>query len=161
MILTAISIAVLVAGTHFVVQANKFLFIVMLMAMLASFAALGGHMDLSYLKQGNPTPAALFVTLPVLITSFGYHVCIPSIVTYIGEDKKSLIRILIVGGALPSLCYLLWLFLSLSSTAPEQLASMTNVDALVELISGGIGWVKTIVSVFAALALVTSFSGFR
>ena len=158
-IFTAISVVVLVAGTHFVVQANKFLFIGMIVAMLASFVALGGHMDMSYLSQGNPTPAALFVTLPVLITSFGYHVCIPSIVSYIGEDKKNLIRILVIGGAVPSLCYLLWLLLSLGSTTPEQLAAMSNVDALVELISGGIGWVKTIVSVFATLALVTSFFG--
>ncbi|GKT30662.1 putative multi-domain containing protein, partial [Aduncisulcus paluster] len=87
-VLTAISVVILVSGTHFVVQANKYLFIAMLVAMLASFVVLGGHVDTSYLAQGNPTPTALFVTLPVLITSFGYHVCIPSIVTYIGEDKK-------------------------------------------------------------------------
>lgn len=158
-IFTLISLAVLFAGTHFVVQANKFLFIVMLGTMLASFAALGGHLDVSHLADGRPTPVSLFVTLPVLITSFGYHVCIPSIVNYIGEDKKGLIKILLIGGALPSFCYLTWLLLALGSTTPEQLASMTNVDVLVDSISGGIGWVKTIVSVFAALALVTSFFG--
>ncbi len=158
-VFTAFSLAVLVAGTHIVVQANKTLFILMLAAMLVSFAALGGQLDFSNLTQGNPAPEALFVTLPVLITSFGYHVCIPSIVNYIGEDKKILVRILFIGGALPSFCYLIWLFLAEGSTTPEQLASMNNVDALVDMISGGAVWVKTVVSVFAALALVTSFFG--
>ncbi|NDV23551.1 amino acid permease [Desulfovibrio sp. JC022] len=156
---TAISIVVLVAGTHIVVQANKYLFILMIAAMFVCFGTLGGQMNLNFLSQGNPTPQALFVTFPVLITSFGYHVCIPSIVNYIGEDKKSLMRILLLGGALPSFCYLLWLFLSLGSTTPEQLASITNVDALVDLISGGTVWVQTVVSVFASLALITSFLG--
>ncbi|HAS89491.1 MAG TPA: aromatic amino acid permease [Desulfovibrio sp.] len=159
LIFTAASLAVLFAGTHFVVQANKFLFIAMLGAMLASFAVLGGHLDVSHLTEGHPTPVSLFVTFPVLITSFGYHVCIPSIVNYIGEDKKGLIKILLIGGAVPSFCYLTWLLLALGSTTPEQLAAMSNVDVLVDSISGGIGWVKTIVSVFAALALVTSFFG--
>lgn len=154
-----ISGIVLYAGMNVVVTANKGLFFSMFAAMAICFATLGEHVNPANLTLGAPTAKALIVTFPVLITSFGYHVCIPSIVTFIGEDRKALIRILMIGGALPSICYIVWLLLSLGSTTPDQLAGMANVDALVKAVSGDSLWVRTAVSLFAVLALITSFLG--
>ncbi|SIO09744.1 amino acid permease [Halodesulfovibrio marinisediminis] len=146
-------------GTNALVSANKTLFTIMLGAMILSFACLGGQLELHNLTQGNPTPKGLLIALPVLFTSFGFHASIPSVVSFVGEDKKSLVSILVIGSTIPGLCYAAWLMLSLGSATPEQLTSMANVDALVTLISGNATWLSSILSFFAMLALVTSFFG--
>ncbi len=56
------------------------------------------HMDLK--------PIGL--ALPLIITSFGYHVVIPTLVTYTGHDRKLLKKAIVVGSILPLLIYILW-----------------------------------------------------
>lgn len=58
------------------------------MAMVVCFATLGGQLHIENLAIGQPKAKILIMSLPVLFTSFGYHPCIPSIVNYIGDDKK-------------------------------------------------------------------------
>ena len=159
LIFTGISAVILFAGTNSVVSANKILFMAMLGAMVVSFAMLGGQLNISNLALGEPSPKIFLLSLPVLFTSFGYHPCIPSIVNYIGDDKKVLVRILFIGSTIPLICYAVWLTLALGSATPAQLASMANVDALINQMSGQSTWVTTVLSLFAALALVTSFFG--
>ena len=154
-----ISAVIFYIGTNALVSANKTLFTVMLGAMVLSFVFLGGNLNISNLALGNPTPKGLVIALPVLFTSFGFHASIPSVVSFVGESKNSLVKILIIGSSIPGLCYVAWLMLSLGSATPDQLAGMANVDALVTLISGGSTWLGRVVSIFAVLALVTSFFG--
>lgn len=159
LIFTVISAALLFSGTNSVVTANKYLFIGMLVAMVVCFATLGGQLNVENLAVGQPKAKVLIMSLPVLFTSFGYHPCLPSIVNYIGDDKKTLVRILIVGSTIPFICYFTWLTLALGSATPDQLATMANVDVLINQMSGGSTWVSTILSLFASLALITSFIG--
>ncbi|WP_027362005.1 aromatic amino acid transport family protein [Halodesulfovibrio aestuarii] len=154
-----ISAIIFFIGTNALVSANKILFVIMLSAMVASFTCLGGHISLQNLNMGTPTPKGLLLALPVLFTSFGFHASIPSVVSFVGENKKSLVTILVIGSSIPGLCYVTWLMLSLGSATPAQLAGMANVDALISLISNGSTWLGRIVSVFAVLALITSFFG--
>lgn len=154
-----VSAIIFYIGTNALVSANKALFAIMLGAMVASFACLGGQLDLQNLTLGTPSPRGLLLALPVLFTSFGFHASIPSVVSFVGEGKKSLVKILVIGSTIPGLCYVAWLMLSLGSATPEQLAGMANVDALITLISGGSTWLGRVVSFFAVLALVTSFFG--
>lgn len=159
LIFTCISATLLFSGTNSVVTANKYLFIGMLVAMVVCFATLGGQLNVENLAVGQPKAKVLIMSLPVLFTSFGYHPCLPSIVNYIGDDKKTLVRILIVGSTIPFICYFTWLTLALGSATPDQLATMANVDVLINQMSGGSTWVSTILSLFASLALITSFIG--
>lgn len=159
LIFTCISATLLFSGTNSVVTANKYLFIGMLVAMVVCFATLGGQLNVENLAVGQPKAKVLIMSLPVLFTSFGYHPCLPSIVNYIGDDKKTLVRILIVGSTIPFICYFTWLTLALGSATPDQLAMMANVDVLINQMSGGSTWVSTILSLFASLALITSFIG--
>ena len=154
-----ISIIIFYIGTNALVSVNKTLFSVMLAAMVFSFAFLGDNLTMGNLSLGNPSAKGFLIALPVLFTSFGFHGSIPSVVSFVGEDKKSLVKILVIGSSIPGLCYIAWLMLSLGSATPDQLAGMENVDALVALISGGSPWLGRIVSLFAVLALVTSFFG--
>jgi tyrosine-specific transport protein len=158
-IFAAISAFILYCGTNTLVTVNKFLFMTMLGAMVLSFMVLGGKLNMSNLSLGEASPSTLLIALPVLFTSFGYHGSIPSIVSFVGEDKNALVKIFLVGSAIPGVCYVLWLLLSMGSATPAQLAGMTNVDALVALTSGGSQWVQTVLSTFTLLALLTSFFG--
>lgn len=158
-IFAAVSAFILYCGTNTLITVNKFLFITMLGAMVLSFAVLGGKLNMSNLSLGEASPSTLLIALPVLFTSFGYHGSIPSIVSFVGADKNALVKIFIVGSAIPGVCYILWLLLSMGSATPSQLAGMTNVDALVALTSGGSHWVQNILSTFTLLALLTSFFG--
>lgn len=159
LLFAGISAALLFSGTNTVVTANKYLFIGMLVAMVVCFATLGGQLHIENLAIGEPKAKLLIMSLPVLFTSFGYHPCIPSIVNYIGDDKKTLIRIFGVGSTIPFICYFAWLTLALGSATPDQLAVMDNVDVLIDQMSGGSTWVSSILSLFASLALITSFIG--
>lgn len=154
-----ISALLLFSGTELVVTANKYLFIAMLVGMVVSFVTLGGQLTPDNLTLGEAKVKALVLSLPVLFTSFGYHPCIPSIVNYVGDDKKTLIRILTIGSTIPFICYFAWLTLVLGSATPAQLVTMDNVDVLLAQMSGGSSWVITILSLFASLALITSFIG--
>ncbi|MCG8532865.1 MAG: aromatic amino acid permease [Desulfovibrionales bacterium] len=159
LLFAVVSALLLYVGTNAVVAANKYLFIAMIVGMAISFATLGGQLDASNLVLGEPSPKMLLLALPVLFTSFGYHPCLPSIVNYIGDDKKTLVRILFLGSTIPFICYLVWLLLSLGSATPSELGGMANVDVLIGTMSGGSSWVSTVLSAFASLALITSFIG--
>ena len=50
----------------------------------------------------------LFWALPVVITSFGYHVIIPSLRGYLKSDTGRLKKIIFFGSLLPLLTYLVW-----------------------------------------------------
>ncbi|WP_430734955.1 amino acid permease [Halodesulfovibrio aestuarii] len=158
-IFACISAVLLFSGTDFVVTANKYLFIGMLVAMVVCFATLGGQLTMDNLALGQPKAKILIMSLPVLFTSFGYHPCIPSIVNYIGDDRKTLVRIFIIGSTIPFICYFIWLTLALGSATPDQLGAMANVDHLINQMSGGSTLISTILSLFAAFALITSFIG--
>lgn len=50
----------------------------------------------------------LLFTLPLLVTSFGYHTLIPTLKTYMQENVKKLRIVIIAGGLLPFVVYTLW-----------------------------------------------------
>ncbi|MCG8532864.1 MAG: aromatic amino acid permease [Desulfovibrionales bacterium] len=154
-----VSAILLFVGTEAVVRANKILLASMLTAMVVCFGTLGGVLDGDNLTLGSPTPNMVMLALPVLFTSFGYHASIPSIVSYVGEDKKSLVRVIFCGSLIPFVCYFVWLGLAFGSASPDQLVGMANVDVLIARMAGGSSWVSGVLSLFAALALVTSFIG--
>ncbi|MBY6188145.1 amino acid permease [Marinobacter hydrocarbonoclasticus] len=100
--------------------------------------------------------------LPVMITSFGFHVCIPPLVRYLDGDVKTLRTALLVGSALPLACYALWLLAALGPLSPAEQTALGQGDALtglVKALSPDSGWLGQILTAFADLALLTSFLG--
>lgn len=51
-----------------------------------------------------------FSSLPVLATAFGYHVIIPSIRDYVGDNVKDQKTVLLIGLSIPFLLYLFWCY---------------------------------------------------
>ncbi|ADN74909.1 Tryptophan/tyrosine permease [Ferrimonas balearica DSM 9799] len=100
--------------------------------------------------------------LPVMITSFGFHVCIPPLVRYLDGDVKTLRTALLVGSALPLACYSLWLLAALGPLSPSEQSALGQGDALaglVKALSPESGWLGQVLTAFADLALLTSFLG--
>lgn len=57
----------------------------------------------------------LYLTVPVVITSFGYHIIIPSLTNYMNHDKRHLAHTLIIGSIVPLCFYLVWQILVLGT----------------------------------------------
>lgn len=52
--------------------------------------------------------SSAWATLPIVIVAYGFHIVIPSIRNYCGNDKISMIKSLVWGASIPLLVYLLW-----------------------------------------------------
>lgn len=157
---TVVMAVIMYCGTSTIIRCNSLFFISMIAAMGVAFATLGTTAEIDTLLGTVPDYSYLIGAIPVLFASFGFHFCVPSVTSVIGTDTRRLVRIMFWGTLLPLLCYSLWLFLSLGSVPMGQIASMRgSVDALIKAMCNGSVVVQTVLSVFAAFALITSFFG--
>lgn len=156
---TVISAIVFYAGTKAILSINNVLFISMIISMLLSFTSLGTTLDFSNLSLGNADQRIFLLAIPVLFTSFGFQTSIPSVVNIVGAKKKPLVIIITLGSTLPLVCYLAWLMVSLGGVTPDALAGLSNVDQLIGILGQGTPWIQNVLSLFALVALLTSFIG--
>ena len=109
--------------------------------------------------------AFLFPSLSVVVTSFGFHVIIPTLTTYLDHDVKLLKWSIFLGSLIPFLVYVLWQFLvmgvvpvygeiSLSEAAEKGLQITFFLRTLL-----GNPWIGTAVRAFAFFAIITSLLG--
>lgn len=56
-------------------------------------------------------PKFVWLSLPVIVTSFGFHIIIPTLSDYLNRSKPKLIKALWIGGSIPLVVYLIWNFL--------------------------------------------------
>lgn len=106
-------------------------------------------------------PAAL-ISIPVVITSFGYHIIIPTLTTYMNHDVKRLRMTLLIGSSIPFVIYLLWQWALLGCVPLTNLASaweqgLPATAALIEVTS--IPWIGAAAQFFSFFAIITSFLG--
>ncbi|WP_417348213.1 amino acid permease [Ferrimonas sp.] len=107
----------------------------------------------------------VWLGIPVLALSFGYHSTVPSIVKHYGMDiRKS--RQAILGGSLLALAiYALWQFAILGTVSrtdfAQVVASGGNVSALIGAVGDAVDGqlIDTLLSFFAKFALASSFLG--
>ncbi len=100
--------------------------------------------------------------IPVVFTSFGFHVCIATLVRYLDGDTMTLRKVLLIGSTLPLLCYILWLLVTLGTVGGEAIHGFGgSLPALVSSLQdiAAQPWVSKCISLFADFALVTSFLG--
>ena len=50
----------------------------------------------------------LLAALPIIITSFGYHIVVPSMTTYLNRRTRKLKLVILIGSFVPLFVYLLW-----------------------------------------------------
>ncbi|GIU51377.1 amino acid permease [Shewanella sp. KT0246] len=112
--------------------------------------------------EGDKLDQLWLAAIPVVFTSFGFHVCIATIVRYLDGDAMSLRKILLIGSTIPLFCYILWILVTLGTLGGETVHGFAGslpelVIALQGVAQSAI--VSQFIDLFANLALVTSFLG--
>ncbi len=158
---TILAAAIVTLGTHSVDLVNRALFSLKIIALVVMLALLLPHVKMSNLIALPMGQGLLFASLPVIFTSFGFHGSIPSIVNYVGKDIKALKKILICGSAIPLIVYILWQVAIQGIFTQSELIQNSNLASFISSIETSLqtSMVSQTVSVFADLALATSFLG--
>lgn len=150
-------------GTASVDYANRILMAGLIIAYFLIIILLSPYVDFALLSHISWPP--LLAATSVVVTSFGFHIIIPTLTTYLKRDVKQLRAVIIIGGIIPLIVYLVWEFLALGIIPQEgvnglirgyiegangaSLISQTLSHAKIALIS----------QVFAFFAIITSFLG--
>ncbi len=109
--------------------------------------------------------ASSMIAIPVVITSFGYHIIIPTLTTYLNYDKQHLRLTLLIGSLLPLIIYIIWQVLIIGVVPLEGKGSLVNAWILgtssTEPLSMIIQqkWISVGAQFFMFFAIVTSFLG--
>jgi len=118
-------------------------------------ASLLTHVDLKYILMG----------VSVIATSFGFHIIIPSLVTYLDRDVVKLKKVLLIGSTIPLVVYISWEFLTLGIIpiqGPNGLwQGYLNGSNGAHLLTAFLGHsaVAMVARFFSFFAIVTSFLG--
>lgn len=122
--------------------------------------ALPEHVDGALLTYTNWNLAPTVVL--VVLTSFGYHIIIPSLTTYMSHNRLQLKWMLVIGSLIPLLVYLLWEWLTLGVIPRSLLEGAWTKGVGVSSILAALlhkPWLTLAAHFFAFFTLVTSFLG--
>jgi tyrosine-specific transport protein len=106
-------------GTKGVDLINRFLMIGLIIAYGLLVMFVPPYIQPKLLFHSDFPQLKLAVT--VLFTSFGYHIVIPSLTTYLEHDKKSLRIAILAGSLIPLVVYIIWQLIVLGSVPLEAL----------------------------------------
>ncbi|MCF6807990.1 amino acid permease [Thiotrichales bacterium 19S9-12] len=114
----------------------------------------------------------LWYSIPILITSFGFHIVIPSIRRYFGDSEenfKSLRWVVFIGSSIPLIIYVLWELVTLgtislfgSNTSFEHIIHHGNsISALILALENTLNtdYISRLANAFTSIAITTSFLG--
>lgn len=152
-------------GTRYVDHITKGFFAIKLIALAALLFFLVPFVRVENLAVLPVEDVLIFAAIPVIFTSFGFHVVIPSLVKYLAGDMKKLRWVMVVGSTIPLVVYLVWQAAILGSINNEffrkLLGDNAGLEGLLLAIStiAEISWVKGAVHIFAGAAILTSFLG--
>ena len=105
------------------------------------------------------------ISLSLIATSFGYHIIIPTLTTYMHHNVKELKRVILVGSLIPLLVYIIWEAMTLGVIPVE------GKDGIIEGYQQGVNGIQLltkhlkhsgvirIAECFSFFAIVTSFLG--
>lgn len=104
-----------------------------------------------------------FISLPVLVISFGFHNMIPSLAEYLHGDIGRLKKTVIFGSLIPLAIYLIWEAVLLGIIPVEGRGGLADAldkgSAATTALRMVVGkaWVCTVADAFALFAIITSF----
>lgn len=153
--------AVVAVGTRSVDLINRSLFSLKLIALVVMLFLLLPHVSVENLVALPVHQGLVLASLPVIFTSFGFHGSIPSVVRYLGKDTKALRWIIVVGSSLPLMVYVLWMLASQGVLPQQDLMASQSLNGFIGALSRMLEnpMIASAVSIFADLALATSFLG--
>jgi len=147
-------------GTGGVDRVNRLLMFCLVLAYILLVCFVPTHVNFEHLLHADAP--AMLIAIPVVITSFGYHIIIPSLSNYMKRDRKTLRKTILIGSMIPVVVYLLWQTLILG-TVPLPLLTKAYVlgdsatTPLAQVLQNS--WIGLAAKLFAFFAIVTSFIG--
>lgn len=150
-------------GLSVVDRLNRYLMIGMLMTYVIIIAWFLPDLDLQLLSYTNWSFSLL--SFSVIVTSFGYQVIIPSLVTYLDRHVPSIKKCLFFGSLIPLLVYIFWNMVMLGTLwvpGPNGLAFAFKMDVpLSKLlrIHTNNDFISALARSFSIFSIVTSFLG--
>lgn len=107
----------------------------------------------------------IFAAVSVVATSFGFHIIIPTLTTYLRRDVVQLRRVIWIGSFIPLVVYIVWEWLALGIIPIEGPYGITsgyvagsNGVALITNIIGNTS-ISLVAKFFSFFAIITSFLG--
>lgn len=152
-------------GTRLVDISTKIVFSIKLIFLCIVFGLLLPHIEASNLKNMPASAIPVLATIPVIFTSFGFYVVIPSLVKYLNGNIKQLKWVFFIGSALPLVLYLFWELTILGNIESSKFSIILQnnsgleglIKAIREIQDSKI--IKVSFVIFAATAVLTSFWG--
>lgn len=150
-------------GALFVDVANRVLMAGLFLTYAVVVFSLAPHVEKELLEHSNWK--FLFVSNSIIATSFGFHIIIPSLATYMHRDVRSLRKAILIGSFIPLVVYLLWEFVALGVIPQEGEYGIVEgyhrgangahlLTGLVE-----VSWLLMVLRLFAFFSILTSFLG--
>lgn len=135
---------------------------ILMYGLIISFVVLGFFLtkSASFKINGAVNLGALKFALPIVITSFGYHIIIPTLATYLDNDKKRITRALIYGSSIPLVIYIFWHLIVYFNLSQDQLKlSLINDIPITDTLAKINPQISKVSFAFALFAIITSFLG--
>ncbi|MBM7073804.1 amino acid permease [Shewanella sp. 202IG2-18] len=157
-------------GVSLVDKVSRFLFPLMVALFIVVVFFLSPEVHISTVVADNLKEAVekggysniLLAAIPVVFTSFGFHVCIATLVRYLDGEVKSLKKVLLIGSSIPLICYIFWLLVTIGTVGGDTInefnGSLPKLVVALQNISH-LPFIDQAISFFADLALITSFLG--
>ena len=150
-------------GTQAVDWVNRLLMAGLVLTYFLLIGFLPPHIQPTLLQHVDPS--AIWIAIPVVITSYGFHIIIPTLTTYLHHDKRKLRLSLFIGSLIPFIVYSIWEFLILGVVPLEgkhgltaaYLSGETGASSLSYILNNS--WIPAIASTFSFFAIITSFLG--
>ncbi|GAK85975.1 tyrosine-specific transport protein [Vibrio ponticus] len=152
---------VVVAGKSYIDKLNRGLFILMIAMLFVVIFSLMNNIELANLSQESTfTTSDVVQYSAVIFTSFAAIIVIPSLVSYNQDASIAQIRnMVLLGCIIPLVCYLTWLFAVIGNLGVEAVSKFENISQLIAAFDGETSMLKSVVAIFSALALITSYLG--
>ena len=141
--------------------ANRFLFLTKIVIFAVIIVGLLPFVRCENLTSTTTsTQLSLHHVIPVFFTSFGFHGCIPSLITYLDGNKKSIHISLILGSLVPLLVYIVWQTITLGIVG-SHLNAAEDIGVFINHLTTKTGhpYLSFLTNAFALLAIATSFLG--
>lgn len=112
-------------------------------------------------------PKYLLIAMPLIVTSFGCHLLIPTLKTYLNENIRKLRLAIVIGNLIPLTIYIIWEYVILSKIPTygnHGLVNMLNNDGnpgdlLIKALSKNDSTLSLFITLFSFFALSSSFIG--
>lgn len=150
-------------GTEMVDWVNRLFMMGLILSYLFLVAFVPTNIDVSHLMHMDWK--AMWVAVPVVITSYGFHIIIPTLTTYLDHDRKLLRKTLLIGSLIPFIIYTLWNLLVLGAVPVQGEAGLAEAwqkgqTATVSLCYFlNASWISQAANAFSFFAIITSFLG--